>query len=179
MTYSYLVLTARLAQLPAHDTQVDVRRNDADERRTVSEVDVERDLFFVAVSTEDAVAFREDRPLRRERILLPERGQDRRLDLLGTWAKHLVVEFLELLAVLSGEFKVLDLLRKAIQELSGRFGPLTSCFGETFLRDFVTPLLALMLVPVCICGRAFSASMICLTCSSGAFATLLTTSATT
>lgn len=93
---SYLVSAARLAQLPAHEAEVDVRRNDADERGAVLEELVKRDLFLVAVAANDAVALRKNRPLPLERVPLPELGQDFRLDFLSAWAKHLVVELCEM-----------------------------------------------------------------------------------
>ena len=90
--WSYLVLLARLAKLPAHDGEVDVRRNDADERCAKLEELVEGDLFLVVVTAEDAVALRKNGPLRLKRIGLPEDSQNLGLDFLSAWAEHLVVE---------------------------------------------------------------------------------------
>ena len=73
---AYLILLVRLAELPAHDAEVDVRRNDADERCAQLEELVEGDLFLVAVTAEDAVALRKNGPLRLKRIGLPEDSQD-------------------------------------------------------------------------------------------------------
>jgi hypothetical protein len=89
---AYLILLTRLAKLPAHDAEVDVRRNHADEWSAQLEELVEGNLFLVAVATEDAVALRKNGPLCFERVGLPEDSQDFGLDLLSAWAKHLVVE---------------------------------------------------------------------------------------
>ena len=65
-----------LAKLPAHDVEVHVRRNDADERCAEVKELVQGNLFLVAVATQDAVALREDGPLCLERVGLPENSQD-------------------------------------------------------------------------------------------------------
>jgi len=92
---AYLVLLVRLAELPAHGAEVDVRRNDTDEWCAQLEELVEGDLFLVAVAAEDAVALRKNGPLGLKRVGLPEDSQDLGLDFLSAWAKHLVVEFWE------------------------------------------------------------------------------------
>lgn len=73
---AYLVLLVRLAELPAHGAEVDVRRNDTDERCTQLEELVEGDLFLVTVAAQDAVALRKNGPLGFERVGLPEDSQD-------------------------------------------------------------------------------------------------------
>jgi hypothetical protein len=88
----------RLAELPAHDAEVDFRWNDTDERCAKLEELVEGNLFLVAVATEDAVALRKNGPLCFKRVGLPENSQDFGLDFLGAWAEHLVVELWEQLA---------------------------------------------------------------------------------